>query len=894
MQLIYTFINAPAYFVNAHHFGDVINLMILWLGMYVDAAILSLLGLAFIGLIRNFLPLIGFILRKRGVGGEDTTGTFLELTFPYDHKKSAHASRQLHILMQDQFRPSGRLERLAARKKRYSFELVGTREKGIRYVVMVPTEEVDTISRHLLSFSPGLKIQEVSDYLPDEPGTFTMAVELQLAADFVLPLEGQEAVEEHDPMAYFFGQMTKLSPTDLIALQFVTSPVHAGTHHRVTRHVRKLRQSISDGMALGPLLRPIQPVPHWITLLVFPPLWVLLMAVKLIISLPRLIIDPDSPNLTVFEPSRRVVATSVDPFEEDLKAAIKGKLDQQLFETSVRVYVQASSPAKAYTKTTSIVSAFNPFANGRQRFAYRRTFGRIAPPEQLIASFRHRQLSNYILALNPIISSSELGDLYHLPNTDLKRTAGLVHSRSRELSAPLSHKSADTSLDVIMGQNQYAGETNPIGMTLEQRQKHTYILGKTGMGKTTLITSAIYQDMVNGKGLAVLDPHGDMFKELLQIVPEHRRKDVVVFDPSDRAFPIGLNLLDPGIEFDRLDDKHEWITSTVISIFQKLAAKEQWGPRMEHILRYATLTALQLPDPTLYNLQRLLTEKQYQKDVTEKLSDPILKQFWSEEFALLGTMQMGGATSPLTHRLGHFIGTKMSRHILLQQKSTISISDIMNDGKILLVNLSKGDLGEDQSAFFGTIITSLIWMAAYQRAKRPEASRRDFFVYVDEFQNFATPRFSEIISEGRKFHVSLILSHQNVAQIEDQNILKVVSGNANTIICLSAGPDDEDFILPFMKPEVEKGDIVNLPPYHFFMKVHHTTSESAYSGQTVPLAVKGSQATEDSVISRSRVAYGTPIATVEAYLGALITVKPKKKSPKRTPDAPKHTQEKAF
>jgi type IV secretory pathway TraG/TraD family ATPase VirD4 len=377
--------------------------------------------------------------------------------------------------------------------------------------------------------------------------------------------------------------------------------------------------------------------------------------------------------------------------------------------------------------------------------------------------------------------------------------------------------------------------------------------------------------MFNGKGLAVLDPHGDMFRELLSIVPENRRKDVVVFDPSDRDFPVGLNILDPGIDFESEDDKHEWITSAVLSIFKKLSDEAQWGPRMEHILRNTTLTALQLPNPSLYTLQRLLTDKKYQKEVAKTLKDPVLKQFWDKEFKMMGSMQMSAATAPLTHRLGHFITSKMSRHILLQEKSTVRIADIMNEGKILLVNLSKGDIGEDQSEFFGTILTALIWMAAYQRTKIPEKKRKDFFVYVDEFQNFATPQFGAITSEGRKFHVSLIVSHQNIAQIEDKDLVKVIGGNAATIICLKANPEDEAFILPYMKPEVEKGDIVNLAPYHFYMKVATEDSEDAFSGQTVPLDIEESEKIRKAVVANSSKVYAASKAHVEKQMEALFT-----------------------
>ncbi len=294
---------------------------------------------------------------------------------------------------------------------------------------------------------------------------------------------------------------------------------------------------------------------------------------------------------------------------------------------------------------------------------------------------------------------------------------------------------------------------------------------------------------------------------------------------------------------------------------------------MEHILECATLTALQLPNPSLYTLQKLLTNKRYMRESLKVIKDPVLKEFWLTEMLPLGEAQLATTVAPLTHRLGKFIVDPMSRNILLQQKSTLRLSEIMDDGKILLVNLSKGDVGEDKSQFFGTILTSLIWMAAYQRTHIAEKKRRDFYLYIDEFQNFAAPGFADITSEGRKFHIPLIASHQNIAQIEDQNLLKIIAGNSHTIICLRASPSDEAFILPFMEPAVEKGNIVNLSPHHFFMKTVTDESELAFSGVTVPLECAESTETSGQVIAASRKKYGTPRKDVEAYLDSIFSGK---------------------
>jgi len=880
-------LNGPARYTEAH------DLSPLWTLAVVIGALLIEFGAAFL-LIRLIIFLFqhaqssfAWMLRKFGVGKREISYTFLQLTFPADTTKSAYATEQLHILMRNLVKNFGFWDRMAGHRRPYSLELVATKEKGIRYVIRVPEYEATIVRRTLLSFLPGLKVAEIDDYTPELSGTSVGVIELKLGDDYVLPLGVNKALDEHDPTAYLTGHMRSLAPGELVAYQIVALPIYNYTHPNELRRMRDIRHRIALNKELSPKLTTTRmDIPALALKILIAPVWALGMGLKVVGGILDAIIHNDLPDEWKSSTDKRLAG---DPYEQELGMTIKEKLDQHLFEVSIRVLVAAPGGEGVSSRLGAILSSFETFSSARQSIRLRRDIPFFAPSDKHLPRFRERVLSPHRISHPTILSASELADLYHFPNTDLTKTEGLVKSRSRDLPTPLSFKGENANFDVIVGANEFGGEVQEIGMTLAQRQKHTYVIGKTGTGKTTLLKSSIYQDMLNGKGLAVFDPHGDMFRELLQIVPEHRRKDVIVFDPSDREYPIGLNILDPGIEFEDEDDKHEWITSTVLSVFAKLTDENQWGPRMEHILRNTTLTALQTPNPSLYTLQRLLTDKKYQKEASKTLKDPALKQFWDKEFKMMGSMQMSNATAPLTHRLGHFITAKMSRHILLQEKSTVRIADIMNDGKILLVNLSKGDIGEDQSYFFGTILTSFIWMAAYQRTKIPEKKRRDFFVYVDEFQNFATPQFGAITSEGRKFHISLIVSHQNIAQIEDKNLVKIVAGNAHTMICLKANPEDEAFILPYMKPEVEKGDIVNLAPYHFYMKVTGDESEDAFSGQTVPLDVEESEEVAEAVIANSRKRYAQSKATVEKHMEKLFSedvpdkkpaTKPKEMKPK--------------
>jgi hypothetical protein len=882
MQSLFdTLLNGPARYMQSHNYDPFLTLAVVLGVLMVEFGAVYILFKIIWFLILHIRWFVGWMLRICGIGERKVEYAFLQLVFPADTTRSAYATEQLHILLRSTVGYYSFWERLAARKQPYSLELVATKNEGIRYIVRIPQQEAEVVRRTLLSFLPGLKIAETDDYTPELTGRLVRVTELRLANDFVLPLGANKALDEHDPIAYLTGHMRNLGADELVAVQIVTVPVFSHTHADELRR----RDSFANRIALNQELasafkRERMSASDILFMTILMPFWALGLGLKFCWSVLGVLAERG-----LQDGDRRSVG---DPYEQELGEAVKGKLDQHLFEVSIRVLVSSPDVQGSANRINALVSAFGTYTNARQGLRMRRYLPWYNPNGKNLRRFMERALSPHILSWPTIVSSSELSDLYHFPNTDLTKTEGLIKSRSRDLPAPLSQKREATPFDVVVGRNEFDGHSQDVGITLKQRQKHTYVLGKTGTGKTTMLMGMIYQDMVNGKGLAVLDPHGDMFRELLRIVPKHRRDDVVVFDPADREFPVGLNILEPGIEFDNEDDKHEWITSTVLSVFAKLAEENQWGPRMEHILRNATLTALQTPSPSLYTLQRLLTDKKYQQEVAKSLKDPVLKQFWQKEFKLMGSMQMSSVTAPLTHRLGRFITAKMSRHILLQEKSTLRIADVMNEGKILLVNLSKGDIGEDQSFFFGTILTSFMWMAAYQRTKIPERERRDFLVYVDEFQNFATPQFGAITSEGRKFRVSLVVSHQTISQMEDKDLVRVIAGNAATMICLKASPDDEAFILPYMKPEVEKGDIVNLAPYHFYMKVTGDEAEDAFSGQTVPLDVQISNTVVADVTGRSRRKYASLQADVEKWLESVFegTLQPFSRKQIRSKDAP--------
>jgi hypothetical protein len=820
---------------------------------------------------------------------------FLELTFPHDTSKSSYATEQLYSLLHTVSLKKGGI---FYKKKTFSLEIVSTKNEGIRYIIGVPKQNLDVLYRSLLSYLPGLTVKEIPDYLSSfklftnskneessegeelEPvRTKTIGVvEFDLSNDSVLPLHSQKTLSQHDPMSFIVGNMTKLATGELVAYQII---IDSSISQPIKNHLSQIKQTIYHGQPLSDVLskKSSVPLPGALLFVLSPLLWLVIVMARFAFKLPFLIFAPNGLESKSFyeSSSKAPLDVTLGPYEQELATVVKEKLAQHLFTVSIRLLVVSDDEASFDARETGLVSAFSQFRSAYQSLV---TKGTTSLPFLSVRSFK-RRLGNFynrrLSGSENILSSSELSDLYHFPNMDITKIEGLIKNKSSQLPVPTSIKRDNLNLDVIVGKNIYGGEETAVGLRKIDRKQHTYIIGKTGMGKSTIIEGMALQDIQNGYGVAVVDPHGDMVEHLLTLIPDSRKEDVVYINPFDKSFPTGLNILNPGISYPDVEEKHRRIAGTVLSIFMKITPEKHWGQRMEHVLRNAILTTLQIPQGTpetpyisLYTIQKLLTDASYRKRVISGLQDPILKQFWDKEFRLFGTHQQADLISPLTNKIGQFITDPLSRYILLQKESTINISEIMDEGRILLVNLSKGNLEEERSAFFGTTITALIQLATYARTQIPEAQRRDFFVYIDEFQNFATPHFTELFSEARKYHVFFTPTHQNIAQIDDPKVSKVIKGNSGNFIVLKGSPDDEESMLPLFSPEVEKGQLVNLAPHHFFMKVTNNESEDAFTGVTLPIIQEGSKEVSSRIKEYSRKKYATPKDEVERQLESIL------------------------
>lgn len=408
----------------------------------------------------------------------------------------------------------------------------------------------------------------------------------------------------------------------------------------------------------------------------------------------------------------------------------------------------------------------------------------------------------------------------------------------------------------------FRNSDNIFGIKRKDRRQHMYVLGKSGTGKSVLLSNLIVQNIQNGEGVCVVDPHGELVEEILHLIPEHRVKDVIYFNPADTDFHIGFNV----IQLDDPKYKH-LVASGLMGIFTKIWANA-WSSRMEYILNNAILALLDTPGTTLLGIPRLLVDKDYRQMIIGNLKDPVVKAFWVHEYEQWREQFRNEAIAPIQNKVGQFLSTSIIRNVVGQPKSTIDIFNIMNEGKIFLVNVSKGRIGEDNSALLGGMIITKIQLATMERVRIPEEDRKDFYLYVDEFQNFATDSFANILSEARKYRLNLTVAHQYTAQLENKDGSKVrdaVFGNVGTMIIFRVGADDADFLEKEFEPEFTAQDLVNLPNYNVYLKlmIDGVTSRPFSATTLPPINIDLSKGVKEKIIESSRNLYTKPNKEVE-------------------------------
>ena len=424
----------------------------------------------------------------------------------------------------------------------------------------------------------------------------------------------------------------------------------------------------------------------------------------------------------------------------------------------------------------------------------------------------------------------------------------------------------DTNEVLYLGKSNFRGSDKVFGIKNKDRFQHVYVVGQTGTGKTSFMRNLAIQDIEAGRGMAVVDPHGEFVESLLAAIPENRLRDVIYFNPIDTEFPIGFNIL----EVKNPDHKH-LVSSGLMSIFTKIWANV-WSARMEYILNNTVLALLDTPGTTLLGIPRMLVDKIYRQRIIDNCRDPVVRSYWINEYEQYQERFRTEAIAPIQNKVGQFLATHLVRNIVGQPKSTLNIEQIMNEGKILLVNVSKGLIGEDNSALLGAMLITKIQLAAMERVRIPEAERRDFLLYVDEFQNFATDSFASVLSEARKYRLGLTIAHQYIGQLVTMGVGGVstkvrdaIFGNVGTMITFRVGATDAEFLEAQFAPDIVAQDFVNLPNYNVYMRLMiDGFSTRAFSAITLaPIDLHSTKEQVAHIIQNSRNNYGNSRAQVE-------------------------------
>lgn len=488
--------------------------------------------------------------------------------------------------------------------------------------------------------------------------------------------------------------------------------------------------------------------------------------------------------------------------------AVENKISKPGFETSIRIVAVSDDEPSAKSHVANIGSALSQFTSDLNSFKGRTIYSKGAFMEDFL--YRYQPMFNLFDNHTSILNSEELATIFHFPNKQV--TTPHIHWLNAK-TAPAPAQIPTSGL--YLGLSTYQGIKRPVYLNNEDRMRHVYVIGKTGTGKSELLKDLILQDIREGKGICFMDPHGDAVDDILRLIPPERAEDVIYFNPSDTERPIGMNLLEATTE----DEKHFAATS-IINLMYKLFDPYKTGivgPRFEHGVRNAMLTAMAEPGNTFVEVMRIMTDARFVQELLPKVNDPIVRRYWTDQIAQTSDFHKSEVLDYTVSKFGRFVTNKLIRNIIGQSQSTFDVRRIMDEGKILLINLAKGTLGEENSNFLGLLLVPRILMAAMGRANVPKEQRRDFYFYVDEFQNFATPDFAVILSEARKYRLGLCVANQFIGQVEEE-VKNAVFGNVGTIISFRVGVTDANYLAHEFTPTFGEDDLLNVERFHAYCK----------------------------------------------------------------------------
>lgn len=541
--------------------------------------------------------------------------------------------------------------------------------------------------------------------------------------------------------------------------------------------------------------------------------------------------------------------------------AVEGKVSKPGFETSIRIIAVSGDEASAKSHVTNISSAFAQFNGDLNNLKSRKIYRKGAFMEDFL--YRYQPMFNLMSNHPSVLNSEELATIFHFPNKQIT-TPHIYWLNSKTAPAPAQIANEGMHLGV----SSYRGIKREVYIGEGDRMKHMYVIGKTGTGKSELLKDMILQDIRAGKGICFMDPHGDALQDIMKLIPPERAEDVIYFNPSDTERPIGMNLLEAHTE-----DQQHFVATAVINLMYKLFDPYKTGivgPRFEHGVRNAMLTAMAEPGNTFVEVMRIMQDARFVQELLPKVTDPMVRRYWTDQIAQTSDFHKSEVLDYTVSKFGRFVTNRLIRNIIGQSQSSFDFRKIMDEGKILLINLAKGELGEENSNFLGLILVPRILMAAMSRADIPEEQRRPFYLYVDEFQNLATPDFAVIMSEARKYGLGLCVANQFIGQVEEE-VKNAVFGNVGTIISFRVGVSDANYLQHEFTPTFAEDDLLNVERFHAYIK-------TIVNGEPVPpfsmdltkdlskINAMKSERVAEIIKEMSRLKYGRDVKLVEAEI----------------------------
>lgn len=743
----------------------------------------------------------------------------MRLMVPKNNDRTPAAAELLFAALHGVFNYSSKVQ------PEMSFEIVSI-NKFIQFYFSVPRELREFVEGQFYAQYPTVEISQVDDYTQKVfEEKYVVGYDVQTTKEDVYPIKTFQNFDV-DPLSGITSVLSQLGSNEEVWIQVCISPVADTWQKKAISYVKAIHSGRDPNE------------PFWKTIL------------KGMGTVAQ-----STAQATMQSPTSAPKQIEISGPASLAMSGIEAKATKLGFKTKMRVVSLSGDYTRSRQNAHSIAGALKQYNTTNMNGFIQ---GNLVEGAPIVDLYRRRTVGNggYILNIE------EIASIFHLPGVSVE-TPAMDWAGSKKGEPPQNLPVIDdplTSEDTtIIGKTNFRNVETNFGIKMRDRALHIYTIGKTGTGKSTLLSNLIIDDIIKGRGVAVVDPHGDLINDVMEYIPQERVEDVVYFSPADRNYPIGFNLL------ESVDPEYKNIVASgIVGIFKKIFG-ESWGPRLEYILRNVVLGLLDYPSATMLSIIKVLTDTKFRRQVIEKIDDPIIKDFFLNEYERYDQKFRTEAVAPIQNKVGQFLSSTIIRNIVGQETSTIDIRKIMDEQKILLIDLSMGKIGEDNSALLGSMLITKIQMAAMSRADMPKHLRVPFYLYVDEFQNFATDSFAVILSEARKYGLSLMMANQYIAQMPE-NVANAVFGNVGSIIAFRVGAQDADSLQREFMPVFEAQDLINQDNYNIYIKmaIDGVTSAPFSSRTVMPLAKKSML--NESIIENSRAKYSMARAEIEQQI----------------------------